>query len=296
MTIKEALKLHEDAPILLSFVLKKDKVFLFACPEKKLRIRKLRSLRILLKKRSLGWPVAYLTGHKEFYGLDFLVTPDVLIPRPETESLVDLVCAIFVRSQKSSAKILDIGTGSGCIIIALGNRLGDPKSIPDQSPGQGSGLRFFASDISKAALRVAQKNAKRHKVKITFKQGSLLLPWKNQRFDVIIANLPYGWRAWKNNTSAETKGLKFEPQNALFAKKQGLELIEKLFAQLSHLRGVRSSDRTTKQSYPKTVFVEFDPRQTLQIKKLAAKLLPEYKLNLFMDLAGKRRFASLTVF
>ena len=281
MTITEALKFHDDAAILLSFVLKRDKAFLFTYPEKPLTRKQEQKFRRLVKQRSKGMPVAYLTGKKEFFGLEFFLNRHVLIPRPETEGLVELILgAAFVRSQKSGAKILDLGTGSGCIIITLANRLGDPESS--------SGLRFFASDISKAALKVAQKNAKRHSVEITFKQGDLLKPWlarrslgaggKNQRFDVVVANLPY--------LAKQTASTKFEPKNALVAKKQGLELIEKL------IRQIRSHSQI--RPFADSIFLEFDPRQETKIKTLAASLLPGYKIKFFRDLAGLPRFARFT--
>jgi release factor glutamine methyltransferase len=109
-----------------------------------------------------------------------------------------------------------------------------------------------------------------------------LLPWKNKSFDIIVANLPYGWKAWKNNTSAETVGLKFEPTEALFTTKKGLALYEQLLKQVSSLSPA-----------PRSLFLEFDPRQTKQMKKLAKKLLPMYLLEIKKDLSKKNRFAYL---
>ena len=301
MTIKEALKFHPDAPILLSFVLKKDKAFLFANPKAKLNKRQTKTYKDLLNKRLGGWPAAYLTGRKEFYGLKFEVSPDVLIPRPETEMLVE--SALEFLKGKRGLKILDIGTGSGAIIIGIAKIIRNAELVSasqKKDPELNSGLRnfqhrYYASDVSAKALAIAKQNAGKHKVKISFKKGSLLEPWTGQRFDIIVANLPYGWKEWKNNSSAETAGLKFEPKEALFTGKNGLELYEKLFKQISSLRGVRSSDRTTKQSLPQAVFVEFDPRQTYDIKKLIRKLLPNGKLKIVKDLSGRNRVAAIYI-
>jgi release factor glutamine methyltransferase len=253
--------------------------------------------------------MAYLTKEKEFFNLKLIINKNVLIPRPETETLVETVLK-KINNSKSRLKILDIGTGSGNIIISLAKALKrtdiarsettrqSKKKIASSAfdgPTEATNFEFFASDISKRALVVAKRNAKFHKVKIKFKQGSLLVPWKKERFDVIMANLPYGWRAWKNNICAETIGLKFEPQSALYTKKQGLELIEKLFQQISHLREVRSDDRATKQSLPKYIILEFDPRQKNQIKKLAEKYLPAYECKIIFDLSYQARFLSLSL-
>jgi release factor glutamine methyltransferase len=167
-------------------------------------------------------------------------------------------------------KILDVGTGSGCIIVSLAKR-----TRPKQS------FQFFASDVSLSALTVAKKNAKKHRVKVTFKRSDLLSGWKTQNFDVIIANLPYGWKAWKNNSSAETQGLRYEPKNALIAEDQGLALIKKLVDQIAG-----------QKKRPILVALEFDPRQIKRIKNLASKL-PGFRTEVLSDLSGKPRFAFL---
>ncbi|MGE5298178.1 MAG: peptide chain release factor N(5)-glutamine methyltransferase, partial [Acidobacteriaceae bacterium] len=266
-----------DSEVLLSFVLNKPKSFLFANPKLSPTKRSVSKFLSALERRALGEPVAYLTGAKEFMGMKFKVSKSVLIPRPETESMVEEL--IRTLHGQKNLMILDIGTGSGCIIIALA------KNLP--------GNTFFASDITKASLAVARKNGKAAGTKIIFKQGSLLAPWKQKSFDVIIANLPYlpavasakagGWKAWKNNTSTATSGLKFEPKEALFTGENGLQLIESLLSQLSN------------RSKTRLVVLEFDPRQALKIKKLANKYLPTNKITLFKDLYGKLRFALIEI-
>ncbi|OGE81914.1 MAG: hypothetical protein A3E98_00795 [Candidatus Doudnabacteria bacterium RIFCSPHIGHO2_12_FULL_48_11] len=305
MTIRQALSLHPDAAILLSFVLKKDrayrqagKAFLYANPEKQLRLRKLRGLRRLIKQRQAGWPAAYLTGEKKFYGLKFFVNKNVLIPRPETEGLVELVLSRITK-HIPRIRILDVGTGSGCIIISLARNL------------QPATCNLFASDISLQALTVAKKNARRHKVKIAFRQGDLLNPWVGRKFDIIVANLPY-------LAKLEHPSIRFEPKQALIAKKRGLALYEKLFIQIAQnssptpplkRRGKLQASSSGKAlgssppqeerlgeegQGPKLIFLEFDPRQTLQIKNLARKHLPGFQQKIFKDLSGHNRFMRLS--
>src|SRR3989338_1327093 len=279
MTIQEALKSaidqlkststspSLDAEVLLAFVLKKDKKFLYMNPHKILGRTYVRTFKKLISRRIQGWPVAYLTGGKEFFGLKFKVNKDVLIPRPETETLVELVIK-GLRGKGKGLRILDIGTGSGCVIISLAKNFTlNPEPLP----------LYFASDISKKALRVAKQNAKRHKVRITFKQGGLLIPWKKQKFDIIVANLPYLPKLIDPQT-------KFEPKKALLAKKNGLALIEKLLQQISSLT-----------PHPSSLFLEFDPSQSKQIKKLAKKILPVYGSKIYKDLSGKKRFMTLSL-
>ncbi len=276
MTIRQLLNLagkkikstsaNLDAEVLLAFVLKKTREYLFTNYKLQITDFQKKQFLSLVNKRKDGWPVAYLTNHKEFFGLDFYVDKNVLIPRPETEGLVELVLD-KVKSKKSKVKILDIGTGSGCIIISLA------KTISPLIPRRSS--LFFASDISPAALMVAKKNARHHGVKITFRQGDLLAPWRGQNFDIIVANLPYLAKEADQST-------KFEPKKALIAKKNGLDLLDKLFRQISALSAL-----------PSVVSLEIGHDQGLAIKKLANNYLPEYKLALFKDLAGWIRVARL---
>jgi release factor glutamine methyltransferase len=250
-----------DAEILLTFVIKESKEFLYTHPEYNLTKNQEKKLRKLLDRRKKGEPIAYLTNHKEFYSLDFYVNKNVLIPRPETETLVEEI----VRDNKSKKiTIADIGTGSGCVAIALAKNL--PKA------------EIYAADICKKALNIAIKNAKKHNVKIKFLQGDLLRPLKTKRIDVIVANLPYGWKEWKNNTTVQTVGLKFEPPKALFTKENGLYFYRKLFQQIK---------------LPVTIYLEFDPRQKNELKKIVKKYLPEYSLKIKKDLAGRDRVAIL---
>ena len=269
-----------DAELILCFVLKKSKEFIFTYPEKNLTTRQAEKFRQLIAKRAKYFPIAYITNQKSFFGLDFFVNKNVLIPRPETETLVEEVLKIFkTKSLVPSSQppvIVDIGTGSGCIIISLAKNIAHTK--------------FFAMDKSPQALIVAKKNAKIHQVQkqITFLQGDLLKPiLKSKKIKpateiILTANLPYGWRAWKNNSSVDTFGLKFEPAMALFASNDGLELYERLLHQMKLLPNKI------------TAFFEFDPRQTNKLKKLIKKNLPKAQIAIIRDLADKNRIAKIT--
>ncbi|OGE83669.1 MAG: protein-(glutamine-N5) methyltransferase, release factor-specific [Candidatus Doudnabacteria bacterium RIFCSPLOWO2_01_FULL_44_21] len=294
-----------DSEVLLAYVLKKPKEYLSANPKQFLLSNKLSKYKRLIDQRAKGWPVAYLTGHKEFFGLDFILDKNVLIPRPETESLVELVLE-KIKDKKTKIKILDIGTGSGNIIVALAKVLSFVfASGAKQSHSRveiASSLRssqrqlFFASDISTASLRVARQNAKRHKVKINFKTGDLLKPWKNQSFDIIVANLPYLARKTDPST-------KFEPKTALVAKNQGLALYEELFKSIARSEATRQSFirsprdlrslAMVKNTLPAFVFVEIGHNQATQIKSLAKKCLPGFQVTFFKDLSDRVRYCQL---
>lgn len=289
MTIQELLKISFkqleakkistaslDAEVLLAFALNKPKEFLYSHPQSKVTKLQENKFLKLIKRRTQGEPVAYLRNTKEFYGLDFYVDKRVLIPRPETELLVEETLRFLtVNLQPSTVSIADIGTGSGCIIISLAKILATGYRLPATS--------FYATDISKPALTVAKLNAKKHKVKIKFYQGNLLEPLKDKKINILIANLPYGWRVWKNNTSAETSSLKFEPQNALFTKENGLYLYRQLFKQLAK-RGQK----------PKLIIGEFDPRQQIVLQNNIKKYLPQYRVEIKKDLAGLNRIVILS--
>ena len=205
-----------DAEVLLSHVLKKPREYLFAYPETKLSTYQLKNFRTLLARRAKHEPIAYLTGHKEFYGLDFIVNKGVLIPRPETEALVE---AVIKEVKNKKLTIADIGTGSGCIAIAL------KKNLPK--------CKVIATDKSAAALKVAKQNAKKHQVAIQFKKGNLLEPMKKQKFDVVVANLPY---LRDKLDYPDRKVTKYEPALALKGGPDGLKIYRQFYQQLQKLK------------------------------------------------------------
>ncbi len=166
----------------------------------------------LLRRRATGEPIQHITGETEFYGLPFRVTPDVLIPRPETEHLVEHVIAL--AAQFHSPRIVDAGTGSGAIAIALAHALNEAQ--------------LTAIDISDSALAIARENAERNGVasRIRFHEGNLLEPVAGQRFDVVVSNPPYVPTSDRDTLSVEVRD--FEPALALFAGKDGLDLYRQL--------------------------------------------------------------------
>ena len=276
MTIKTALALATkklatkkissaslDAELLLSFILQKPKIFLYAHNEQELNARQENNFKRAINRRLKHEPIASITGQKEFFGLTFQVNKKVLIPRPETELLVEEV--ISYTNNKSTKRLVDIGTGSGCIAIAI------KKYRPE--------LEVTAADKSLVAINTARINARSNKTKIKIIQSDLIKKIPNKKIDIITANLPYLPTARKTH-----KDLSYEPKMALFSGQDGLDLYTKLFKQISQLRQT-----------PQLILCEIDPSQNTKIKKLANTLLPEYSAETKKDFAGKHRLLKLSV-
>lgn len=218
-----------DAEVLLAHILGQSRAYLYGYSEKEVPRQAYFQFRAMLEKRVQGVPVAYLTGLKEFLSLIFQVDNRVLIPRPETELLVELALDIAKNYlQKTSREFLtlvDVGTGSGAIAVS------GAKLLP--------ALRFYAIDVSPAALEVAQANARSMEVetRITFLQGDLLKPLENrdltEPIDIILANLPYIPRGDIAGLQKEV-GL-HEPHLALDGGEDGLELYRRLIPQAAKL-------------------------------------------------------------
>lgn len=267
-----------DADLLLSFVIGKPREYLFTHETDSIENTFQRKFKALVKKRKLDVPFAYLTGHKEFCGLDFLVDKNTLIPRPDTELLVEEVIKYlkkFENSEKSLPLLIDIGTGSGCIPIAIikNNQIA-------------ASLDTVAIDISPRALEIAKKNANKHKIKIKFHQGNLLSPilkLKNNFENIIItANLPY----LTEEQYKSEKSIKYEPKKALVAKKEGLALYEKLLEQIKII--------SEKNNLSPAIFMEIDPSQSMAANALILQILPNRKIKIKKDLAGQDRLIIIT--
>lgn len=205
-----------DAELLLAHVLGVERTWLVANGEEDLEVRQAKEFERLVARRLEREPIAYLVGHKEFYGREFTVTPDVLIPRPETEDLVELALECL---QNTTLRCIDVGTGSGCVGITL--KLERPA------------IDVTLSDISLTALDVSRQNAEKLGATVEFVQSDLLAaftkiqhPKSKIFFDLIVANLPYVDESWE--VSPETA---FEPHQALFAENGGLRLINHLIGQ-----------------------------------------------------------------
>ena len=166
-------------------------------------------LAALLERRLAGEPIAYLTGEREFYGLAFRVTPDVLIPRPDTELLVELACKRLPRG----GAVLDMGTGSGAIAVAIAHARPDAK--------------VSALDASPAALAIARGNAERHGVRVNFLQSDWYAALAPQRFSMIVANPPYIVAGDQHLSEGD---LRFEPADALTDHADGLSALRAIIA------------------------------------------------------------------
>jgi release factor glutamine methyltransferase len=221
-----------NAELLLMFTLDCDRAYLFAHPERELTAEEQTRYDAALADRRRGVPAQYITGHQEFWGMDLVVTPAVLIPRPETEHVIETVLelrtsdlrlqpsiaasssASEVRGPRTEVRIVDVGTGSGCIALALA------KEFP--------GAEIHATDISTAALEIARANASRHQFekRIQFHQADLLEGLSLVDLDFVVSNPPYVGESEEDQVQLEVR--KFEPRNAVFAGPSGMEVITRL--------------------------------------------------------------------
>jgi release factor glutamine methyltransferase len=211
-----------NAETLMIFTLGCDRAYLYAHPERELAADEHGRYSEYVAERAAGKPAQYITGHQEFWGLDLLVSPAVLIPRPETEHIVETVLGIVKQKGAGAAaqerlKIVDAGTGSGCIAIALASELGAAE--------------LYAGDISADALELARANAARlgFSGRINFLCGDLLAPFAGQQFDFVVSNPPYVSEAEPEKTQREVR--EFEPKVAVFGGPTGLEIYQRLIPQ-----------------------------------------------------------------
>lgn len=184
---------------------------LVANPETDLSEDEVTLFRSLLMRRSRGEPLAYITGKKEFWSLDFIVNEHVLIPRPETELLVETTLAII--ADKNKPRVLDLGTGSGCIAIAIAKERNDCSVV--------------ATDVSASSLQVAKLNATELDVEITFIHSNWYENLHYEKFDVIVCNPPY---IAADDPNLDRQATAFEPDDALISKKDGLYSLEQVIS------------------------------------------------------------------
>jgi release factor glutamine methyltransferase len=197
------------------FTLGCDRAYLYAHPERDLTRDEQGHYDDALTQRARGIPAQYITGHQEFWGLDLIVSPAVLIPRPETEHVIESVLPLAKPLPRP--RIVDVGTGSGAIAIALA------KELPD--------AEIHATDTSEAALEVARANAARHQLeaRIAFHHRDLVEGFEAGGFDLVVSNPPYVGESEEDEVQLEVR--KFEPRNAVFAGPGGVEVIERLIPQ-----------------------------------------------------------------
>jgi len=197
-----------DAEILLCLTLDKERSHLRAWPDKELQPELTARFWTLIQERQKGTPIAYITGRREFWSRDFHVTPDVLIPRPDTELLIELSLKLIPRDKL--IKIIDLGTGSGIIAITLAAEC--PHAL------------VSATDFSLAALRIAQLNANKHHINnIQFYQSNWFANVPDAKFHLIVSNPPY---IAEDDVHLKQGDIRFEPQTALCAGEQGLSDIK----------------------------------------------------------------------
>lgn len=260
-----------EAELLLAYLSDVPRTRILAHPEAALTSKLALSYVACIDRRASAEPLPYITGHMEFFGLDFRVTPDVLIPRPETELLVEVSLGWLRerapdRAENSSLgqgiSAVDVGTGSGCIAVSLAV--------------QARGLQLYAVDLSTPALWVAKANAREHGVvdRITFLAGSLLVPLP-ERVDLIVSNPPYVTEAeWK----ALPASVQREPRGALVSGPDGLDAVRGLLLQA-----------TACLQPGGLLLVEIGERQGDAVLGLARAAFPDAEIQILLDLAGKER-------
>lgn len=262
-----------EAEVLLAYVVKKTKAWVIAHGEEYLGpVLRNRFLK-LVERRKNHEPVAYILGHKEFYGRSFKVNRHTLIPRPETELFID----VLKLRQKETDRFLLWDAGTGCGEIAVTCALEFPKA------------KVIASDISKSALKIAEANTKAYKVtkRVALVKDNLLGPnvkkkIKKSTLPLIIAmNLPY--LPERDKDKLEEDVVHREPHIALFGGEDGLYFIKKLLDQINE-------DLTT---LPKSILIEFDPSQSRKLRTFASKLFPTATISAHNDLARKQRLLEI---
>jgi release factor glutamine methyltransferase len=209
-----------NAETLLMFSLGCNRAYIYAHPEQQLTSEQEGDYFDLIAERASGKPSQYITGHQEFWGLDFIVTPAVLIPRPETEHVIETV--LELAREKPRCKLVDVGTGSGCIGLALA------KELPL--------AEVCAVDISPEALEVARANAARLELdkRVSFRQSDLLASFEpGAQFDFVVSNPPYVGLSEPEKVQRQVR--EFEPKVAVFSGDTGLETYQRLIPQARKL-------------------------------------------------------------
>tara|TARA_B000000460_G_scaffold247566_2_gene222912 strand:+ start:292 stop:1140 length:849 start_codon:yes stop_codon:yes gene_type:complete len=257
-----------EAEVLLRHVLKIDRAAMFRDLDEDISMEDSSNIASLVKRRIKREPLAYITGVKEFYGLPFVVSEDVLIPRQETELLVDAAIVQAKSLGKNQISIVDVGTGSGAIAVSLA------LNIPTSS--------IIAVDISEAALAIADDNRRTHGLysRIKLRRGNLLEPIID-KIDILVSNPPY-IRSDKL-TSLQEEVLR-EPVVALDGGYDGLELIKRLLFQA-----------VDKMSNPGVILFEIDPDQASEAVKLCQQFFPSAITTVLKDLSNNERAVLLEI-
>ena len=254
-----------ESEVLLMHTLEVDRVKLYIEIDGELTSKQYEDYFTLIQRRLEGEPSAYITGRREFYGLDFFVTQDVLIPRPETELLVEK--AINLAEERSYKTIIDAGTGSGVVAVCLA------LYLPDAA--------IYATDISSQALELASRNCRKHNVenRITLLEGNLLEPLP-EPIDMIVGNLPYV----RNTDMQLVNTAGHEPEVALKGGEDGLEYIIAIIGQ-----------SVSKLLRGGSILLEVGQGQSQAASRQLKGIYPYGEVDIFRDLAGIERVVSLSL-
>lgn len=249
-----------DAQVLLAHVLEKPRAWVLAHPEAGLTEDQNQELEKALARLRKGEPLPYILGHWEFFGLDFIVTPAVLIPRPETELLVEQALQ-WLRDHPDKCRVAEAGTGSGCVAISLATRI--------------TSLQVTATDLSKEALQIALLNAERRQLagRITFVESNLLQGVDGQ-FDLICANLPYIPSSLLESLEVAV----YEPLLALDGGTDGLDLIRQFM-----------QDAPRSLAPGGQILLEIDALQGEDAQRIARQAFPQTEVQVLSDLSGRER-------
>ncbi len=260
---------HLDAQVLLADLIGRPRSYLLAHGEVSLPPDTITRYRAWVARRARGEPLAYILGYTWFYGLKFHITPAVLVPRPETELLVEYVLNELRARGGKVLRVADVGTGSGVIAVAIA--VHEPRS------------RVWATDVSAPALHVARRNVYAHNVdrRTLFVQADLLIPLIGP-LDVIVANLPYVGEEDTDVLAPEVR--EYEPAIALWAGKDGLSLIHRLLAQAP---GRLAEDGV--------LFLEVGYRQGERVEALARAYFPNAQITRHHDWAGHERIVRISL-
>lgn len=226
----------------------------------KLLKAKYKNLKKVVKKINKNYPVQYLIGNVNFYGYIMNVNKHVLIPRFETETLVEKTIEYIKKQNLTNKSLIDLGTGSGCISIVLKKELED--------------LNVSSMDISKKALKVAKKNAKLNKANITFINNDIFKFSPINKYDILISNPPY-----ITETDEVSESIKYEPKNAIYAPDLGLKYYKHILSTCKNYLNKKH-----------LIALEIGDKQGKELKALAKKHFPNSTISLEKDLAGKDRF------
>jgi len=255
-----------DSELLCAQALGLRRIDLYLQFDRPLDTGELTSIRELVRRRGKGEPVAYITGTREFYGRPFAVTPDVLVPRPDTEALVERAVAYLRARPGAELRVADLGTGSGCIAITLA------AEVP--------GMSVTATDVSRAALDVARANALALDVEVTLVECS----WADSldgRFDLIVSNPPYVTTEELEAVDRDVRD--FEPRGALLGGDDGLDAYRALLA------SIRERVTTAR------VMLEVDPGHADAVAALATATLAGAVASPVLDLTGRTRVIDIEV-